>query len=186
MYQQGGALGFGLTGHATLLGKLLGAKPHLTANYVESLRKHEVSRLAEVEGQERNFLQLYAARELRAMDIDIAAYPPSNGLEQKAPKEISNTVIALSFDGGAGLGYHFPHIFNEYWGNTHQVIPDSRLQEMRAYGMTLPEKQQGPWRLADAVADMAANASEWAASEAPGLLSDSEISVLKCLSASST
>ncbi len=181
LYQQGGALGFGLREHATLLGKLLGSGPRLTAKYVESLRKHEASRLAEVEGQERNFLQLYAARELLAMDIDIAAYPPSKRLEQKAPKEFSNTVIALSFDGGAGLGFHFPQIFCEYWDNTHRDSPDSRLQEMRAFGIALPDTQQGPWQLAHAVADMAATAREWAASEAPDLLTDFEKSVLKRL-----
>jgi len=48
------------------------------------------------------------------MDIAIVAYPSSKGLEQKAPRGFSNTVIALAVDGGAGLGYHFPHIFNEY------------------------------------------------------------------------
>lgn len=47
--------------------------------------------------------------------------------------------------------------------------------------MKLPEKQQGPWRLADAVADMGANASDWVTSEVPGLLTDSEISVLNRL-----
>ena len=114
MYQQGGSLGFGLTEHATLLGKLLSVQPELTASYVESLRKREVARLSKVEGQEKNFIQLYIARKLRAMDIYIAAYPLSKGLEQKAPREFSNIVIALAFDVGADFGYHFPHIFNEY------------------------------------------------------------------------
>ena len=89
IYQQGSALAFGLTGHAILLGKLLGVQPELTSSYVESLRKHEVARLSEVNGQEKNFFQLYIARELRAMDIDIAASPSSKGLEQKAPREFS-------------------------------------------------------------------------------------------------
>jgi len=34
------------------------------------------------------------------MDIDIVAYPSSKGLEQKAPRGFSNTVIALAFEGG--------------------------------------------------------------------------------------
>lgn len=153
MYQQGGALGFGLTGHATLPGKLLGVQPELTASYVESLRKREVAHLPKVEGQEKNFIQLYIARELRAMDIDIAAYPLSKGLGQKAPREFSNIVIALAFDGGADLGYHCPHIFNEYQDNTYRIVPDNRRQEMRAYSLALPNKQE-PRSLKEAVADM--------------------------------
>ena len=186
LYQQGGALGYGLTGHDTLLGKLLGADPHLAAEYIETLRKHAASHLAEVEEQEKTFLQLYIARELRSIDIDIAAYPPSKELEKKAPSEMASVVMSISFNEGVGLGHHFPEKFREYWENTYRSIPDSRWQEMRAYGVTLPEKQESPRSLKEAVAEMAVNASEWVDTEAPGLLSDSEFSVLKRLSASGT
>ena len=104
------------------------------------------------------------------MDIDIAAYPPSKDLEKKAPSEFASTVMAVAFVEGAGLGYHFPEQFKEYWENTYQVIPDSRWQEMRAFGVTLPEKQESRRSVEEAVADMAANASDWVNAEAPGLL----------------
>lgn len=83
LYQQGAALGYGLAEHGTLLGKLLGAVPDRAAEYVETLRKHAASHLAEVEGYEKDFVQLYVARELRSIDIDIAADPPSRELGRK-------------------------------------------------------------------------------------------------------
>ena len=185
LYQQGGALAYGLTERDTLLGKLLSADFHRAADYVETLRKQAGSHLAEVEGQEKTFLQLYLARELRVMDIDIAAYPPSKDLEKKVPSEFASTVMAVAFVEGAGLGYHFPEQFKEYWENTYRGVSDRQWQEMRANGLTLPERQ-GSRSLEDAVADMAANASDWVNAEAPGLLTDSEMSVLKRLSASGT
>ena len=94
--------------------------------------------------------------------------------------------MGLSFDGGVGLGYHFPDVFRQYWENTYPVIPDSRWHEMRAQGVTLPEKQESRRSVEEAVSDMAANAYEWADAEAPRLFSDSEIAVLKRLSSGGT
>ena len=186
LFQQGGALGYGLTEHATLLGKLLGADPTRATEYVDTLRQKAATTLEDVSAQEKTFLQLYVARELRVMDIDIAAYPPSKDLEKKAPSDFASTVMAVAFVEGAGLGYHFPEQFKEYWENTYQVVPDSQWQEMRASGVTIPEEQESRRSVEEAVANMAANASDWVKAEALGLFSDSEMSVLARLGAPGT
>lgn len=183
VYQQGGALGCGLAGHPEILGKLLGATSG-QAEYVQSLREIADSTLEQLEGREKTFHYLYLDRELRAIGIDIASWPPSKALEKKCNAEMASIVMTASFHEGAGLGFHFRDAFKEYWDNTYRDRPDSEWQEARSHGLQLSETQQER-PLGAAVAELAETAVEWADEEAPGLLSASEISVLKGLSTTS-
>ncbi len=183
VYQQGGALGYRLTGHPEILGKLLEAPPNQAAEYVQSLRQTAHSTLEQVEGREKTFHYLYTDRELRATGIDMTSWPPSKVLEKKCNAEMASDVMMHSFHEGAGLGFHFRDAFKEYWDNTYRLRPDSEWQEVRSHGLQLSETQQER-PLGAAVAELAETAVVWANAEAPGLLSDSEISVLNRLSAS--
>ena len=184
VYQQGGALGYGLKGHPALLGKLLPrVDTEQAAKYVASLREVVTAHLAESEGQEKTFFHLYVVRELRGLGIDITAWPPSKVLDKKASPEMASDTMVISFIEGAALGYHFPELFKEYWDNTYRMRPDSEWQELRAKGLILSEVQQAR-PLGMAIAEIAEMAYLWAAEDAPQLLDSHEVQLLKRLAAS--
>ena len=187
VYQQGGALGYGLRGHPTLLGKVLGADPEKAAEYVAGLgdvvREHPPE--AEAKGGEKTFFHLYVVPQLRGLGIDILAWPPSKDLDKKVGPETVELVTRVSFSQGAAFGYHLPELFRECWEITYRMRPDSEWQEARRFGLALSETQQDR-PLEGAVAELAAAAVEWAAEEAPGLLDDSELGVLNSLAANAS
>ena len=189
IYQQGGALGYGLRGNPALLIKLLGVDPEKATEYVAGLGDEVRVHLAEAEavGLEKTFFHLYVVRELRRLGIDILAEPTSKELGKKAAPKLVEYVTFVSLVQGAAFGYHLPESFRECWKNTYRRRPDSEWQEMRRLGLTISETQQ-PRSLEAAVAELAASAVEWAAKEAPGLLDDSEddseLDVLNSLAAS--
>lgn len=185
VYQQGGALGYGLRGHPMLLGKLLGVDPEKAAEYVAGLEDAVKPRLveSEIQAREMTFFHLYVVYELRRLDMDILAWPPDKKLNEKADAQYVDAVTAISFNEGAAVGCHFSEAFRQYWENTYRRRPDSEWQEMRRLGLTLSEIQQ-PRSLEMAVAELARGAVEWATAEAPGLLDDSELDVLNSLTAS--
>ena len=184
LYQQGGALGYGLKEHPGLLGKMLGVVPDLATESMDGLREFTALHLAEVEGKEKNFYQLYTVRELQVLGIDVTQWPPSKDLEKKASPEMVSDVMRISFHKGAGFGYHFSETFMGYWENYYRPRRDNEWQEARAAGLVLSETQQ-PRPLDETVAELAAAAIEWAAEEAPDLLDVHEIDVLKKLVVSS-
>jgi hypothetical protein len=175
VYQQGGALGYGLRAHPALLIKLLGVAPEKAAEYVAGLGDEVRVHLAEAEaeGLEKTFFHLYVAVSLRRLGIDILAEPASKELDKKADRKFVEHVTFVSWVQGAAFGYHLPESFRECWKNTYRMRLDSEWQEMRRLGLTISENQQ-PRSLETAVAELAADAIEWAAAEAPGLLDDSE------------
>ena len=184
VYQQGGALGYGLKGHPALLGKLLPrVAPEQAAKYVASLHEVVTAHLAESEGQEKTFFHLYVVRELRGLGIDIIAWPPSKVLGKKVSPEMASDTMVISFIEGAALGHHFPELFKEYWEHTYRQRPDSEWQEMRAQGLILSEVQQAR-PLGTAIAEIAEMAYLWAAEEAPQMLDSHEVQLLKRLATS--
>jgi hypothetical protein len=184
VFQEGGVLGYALAGHPTLLGKLI--TDVSTDIPLEQFTK-ELTRtrglvekyLAEAEGQEKTFLDLYTIREFRGMGIDILARHPSKKLDEKVNMKMASDVIALAFAKGTAFGYHFPAKFKEYWEQQYRMQPDSEWQNARAHGLALPEVQQTR-TLKEAIATIAEMALGWDAEESHRL-DKHEIQFLKSL-----
>lgn len=142
------------------------------------MRETAEADLQQVAGQEKTFLQLYVVRELRKLGIDLFALPTSKALYTRCSTKTSSLMMRISFISGAGLGYHLPDTFKEYWDESYRLRPNSEWQEARAHGLQLPETQQKR-PLGTAVVEMAEAALAWADEEAPGLLSVDDIRILK-------
>lgn len=165
VFQWGGVLGYALGGHPALLGKLY---TDVSTNVPLEQFTKELTRtrglvekyLAEAEGQEKTFFDLYTQRELRELGIDILARRPSNKLDKKIDMKLAWNVYALAFAKGIALGYHFPAKFKEYWEQENRMQPDSEWQDARAHGLALPEVQP-TLPLNEAIATIAQMALGW-------------------------
>ena len=184
VYQQGGVLGYGLQEHPVTLGKLLGATSGHEAEFVQSLGWTALSHLQEVENYQHTFHHLYLVREMRGLGIDLIASPTDKVLETKCKSDFASQVIRRSFHDGAALGYHFPGAFKVYWDHSYRIVPTSEWQEARSQ-VPGDQKTQQEQPLNVSVALMAETALDWTGVEAPNMLSDNELSVLKELSHSS-
>lgn len=184
VYQQGGAVAYGLRGYPALLSKFVPrVAPEQATKYIESLREVVKAHLAESEEQQKTFFHLYVVRELRGLGIDMTAWPTSKVFDKKMSPEMVSDTMVISFIEGMALGYHYPELFKEYWDNTYRMRPDNEWQELRAQGLILSEVQQAR-PLTTAVAELAEAARIWAIEEAAGLFDSHEIEILKALSAS--
>ena len=178
LFQQGGALGYGLKGHPHLLGRLLKGFSG-SQDSVDGLRPSAETYLERAKGNERTFYHIFAAPELLSRGVDIDAWPQSKEWDAKVEQEMVSTVITASFAEGAAFGYHFPDTFQECWEQTFRVRSDQEWQGLRSVGMPLSEFQSER-RLDQAVAKVAALAIGWAA-HTPGLLDASEVEALYSL-----
>lgn len=179
-FEQGGALGYGLEGHAGILGKLLGCEAGREQEGVQSLRATAESRLKEVEGRERNFFELWAKPSMRDGGINVTQWPPSKALDQHMSVPQAARIMALAFAIGATISFHFPDAFKGYWEETYRSRPDDEWQKFRAMGIALSENQgQNP--LNAEVTRMAELAALWAEQVSPNAMVRSEISVLRDL-----
>ena len=178
LFQQGGALGYGLKEQPHLLGKLLKGSSG-SQDLVDGLRPSVETYLERAKGSERTFYHIFAAPQLRSRGVDVDAWPPSKEWDAKVEKEMVSTVITNSFVEGAALGYHFPDTFQECWEETFRVRPDQEWQELHSLGLPLSEFQHER-RLDQAVAKVATLAIGWAA-HTPGLLDIREVEALYSL-----
>lgn len=165
VFQWFGVLGFALAGHPALLGKLY--TDVFTNISLEQFTK-ELTRtrglveksLAETEGQEKTFFDLYTQRELRELGIDILARPLSDKLRKKMDMDKASNVISLAAAKGTAFGYHFPAKFKECWEREYRMQPDSEWQDACAHGLALPEVQQ-TLHLKEAIATIIEMALGW-------------------------
>jgi hypothetical protein len=185
VFQWGGVLGYALAGHPALLGKFC---TDVSRNVPLEQFTKELTRtrglvekyLAEAEGQEKTFFELYTQREFRELGIDILARGPSNKLDKKIDMVVAWNVISLAFAKGTAFGYHLPAKFKEYWEQEYRMQPHSEWQDARAHGLVLPEVQK-TIPLEEAIATMVEMALGWDAKERHRL-DMHEIQFLKTLS----
>jgi len=179
-FQQGGALGYGLKGHAGILGKLLGAEAGREEETIRSFRDLAESHLKEAEYRDKNFFELYARSQLQGLGIDVTQLPLDKAINEQWSISQASDVMKIAIVSGAALGYHFPDTFKEYGEETYRLRPDNEWQKLRTMGVALAD-YQSERPLNDEVTLLAEFAVQWAEQVSQNVMENSEISVLKRL-----
>ncbi len=142
VFEQGALLGYGLKRQQEILAKLLGSPIGDELSFIRSIRNEAETRLRETPADKFNLFEMYVARELRLMGIDLPTSSPNKALDRKCDPLEVNVRVRSALKAGAALGRHFPEQFQACWENSHPILPAAEWQEMRAAGLGLPETQQ--------------------------------------------
>jgi len=183
VFQWGGVLGYALTGHPVLLGKIYadvsGNVP--VEQFTEALTGTGalVQKDLDEAGGHLALSELYAGRECLRLGVNVLTPPPNKQLNKKMDMEAAWNVILPMFARGIAFGYHFPAEFKQQWERTHRIVLDSEWQDARAHGLRLPATQ-GALPLNEVVITMVELVLGWDASE-NHRLDTNEIQLLKSL-----
>ncbi len=184
VYQQAGALGYGLKGQPMLLGKLLFPRPDDSEKLFIEFRDQLATSLLKIDTKGKTFFDIYTKEELKSFGIDITAFPPNKALDNKFSLSQAKDILQIALIKGSTLGFHFSDIFSECWDCTYKLRPESEWQQMHTLGIIQSEKQQ-TLSLKEAIAGLAEGALAWVNENKPTLLSSNEVTLLKKLAASS-
>jgi hypothetical protein len=175
VFQQGGALGYALRDHPSLLDKIVfGDVPRVG---IEALSEEAQKVIVSSNGDRSGFLNFYTLPRFNMFGLDPLNFrSPSKELKKKIPSEAVESEVLGSWIRGAAVGFHAPEIFREVWENAYEPVPTQKWEEMKAAGLGLSERQED-LQLDDVVRGLALGALEWSETS-PDLLDPEERAVL--------
>lgn len=135
LHQQGGILGYLLKGKRQLLERIMGLATHNPVADVDFYRDRVIADLESVKDREKHLSWLYTYLEMKRVGIDIAN-PKEGCLQETVDTKQRVEVMKEAFYKGVTIGFHFPDVFREYWGNTYQKVVDDEPKG--------PERNSGP------------------------------------------
>lgn len=184
VFQEGGALGYGLRSRPLLLSKLIARDP---AAFIGQPRdmvtdlKYMADEHVAVAGDDRGgFLDFYAKPVLAIKGVDITAMPPDRRMDKKVKGDQVFDFMMCAWLRGTTVGYHYPDLFREVWKQNYETAPQADWAEMRAHLLALRLRQEER-PFTDTISLVADSASWYAMVHAPGLLDTSELGVLDLL-----
>jgi hypothetical protein len=140
LYQQGGILGYSLRGERQLVERIMGLATHNSIDDVDVYRDRVIADLESVKNREKHVTWLYTYLEMKKIGVDITD-PKDKGILETVGLIQSTEVMKEAFYKGVTMGFHFPDLFREYWGNTYLRLVESQLKEDSRRGPSPSKKQ---------------------------------------------
>ncbi len=128
LYQQGGILGYCLRGERQLVERIMSVATHNSIDDVDVYRDRVIADLESVKNREKHVTWLYTYLEMKRIGVDITD-SKDKGILETVDLIQSTEVMKEAFYKGVTMGFHFPDLFREYWGNTYLRLVESQLQE---------------------------------------------------------
>jgi hypothetical protein len=185
VYQQGGLLGYALKNRPELLEKLTlqqltQGKTQITGQHFSALKDHVAKYLDGDNFAEKTFVSLFTMQELKNAGVNFDSLPLDKKFNEKVYDPDVSNVMRIMYLNGVALGYNFPDIFFEYWGNTYKHRDPEEFRKAFEIGLVLSDTQR--YRpLVEAISELIEYILNWCTSDAPDLLTEDETQFLQGL-----